>query len=364
MKILRIIVIKLTLSVILVTAAFAQSVPPLKPQEFSSLIQELSERGGHFSQDNWVSNELSYLEVLEPLQKHDIKGGVYIGVGPDQNFSYITKIKPDLAFFVDVRQLNRLQHLVYKVIFELTETRVEYFSLLFSTPVEKDAAIGAKSNIEELVDYFRSNYRNRDYDMRDETSSKVLDVLTNKYKFSFTETEIGDLDFVLKSFFRFGMDITYTGNRRSWYPTYGELMLIDFDGKMLNPFNSREDFLYLKKMHSENRIIPLTGNFGGEKAISGLGGYLKRRNLTVSAYYVSNVEQYVIRSPFLWDQWVENIRSLPLTEKSVFIRWTHENGYYDHQTRLQFMQDFIRRNDDGEYMYYNDLKYTEYLRDR
>src|SRR5262245_29283484 len=78
------------------------------PSGFAGQIASLSEPAGYFDTDNLISNERSYLEVLPDLKKLGVKGGAYIGVGPDQNFSYIAAVRPDIAFIVDVRRDNML----------------------------------------------------------------------------------------------------------------------------------------------------------------------------------------------------------------------------------------------------------------
>src|SRR5262245_14248768 len=63
----------------------------LTPAEFSRLIQDSSEEGGYFFSDNLVSNETPYLTVVDKLKQLSQPGGAYIGVGPEQNFTYIAK---------------------------------------------------------------------------------------------------------------------------------------------------------------------------------------------------------------------------------------------------------------------------------
>src|SRR3954463_6907619 len=86
----------------------AQSPPP----SFAQTIASLSERGGYFDTDNLISNESSYLQVMPDLERRSIRGGAYIGVGPDQNFSYIAQTRPAIAFIVDIRRDNLLLHLL------------------------------------------------------------------------------------------------------------------------------------------------------------------------------------------------------------------------------------------------------------
>jgi len=65
--------------------------------------------------------------------------------------------------------------------------------------------------------------------------------------------------------------------------------------------------------------VPVIGNFGGPKAIRAVGRYLKDRNAIVTAFYLSNVEQY-LRQDLIWDNFCANVATLPLDETSTFIR--------------------------------------------
>ena len=73
---------------------------------FAALVERLSESGGYFDTDNLISNESSYLHVMGALREIGVRGGAYIGVGPDQNFSYIARIRPSIAFIIDIRRDN------------------------------------------------------------------------------------------------------------------------------------------------------------------------------------------------------------------------------------------------------------------
>src|SRR5215468_6680599 len=99
-------------------------------EQFGRYIEEWSEPEGYFDSDNFISNETSYLHVIDQLQKQVKPGGIYIGVGPDQNFSYIVHARPMLAIITDIRRQNMLEHLWYKALFSIASNRVEYLSLL------------------------------------------------------------------------------------------------------------------------------------------------------------------------------------------------------------------------------------------
>ena len=49
-------------------------------------------------------------------------------MGPEQNFTYIAKIRPRIAFIVDIRRQAIIQHLMYKAVFHLSPDRVQFLS--------------------------------------------------------------------------------------------------------------------------------------------------------------------------------------------------------------------------------------------
>src|SRR5687768_12006813 len=115
--------------------AIAALLPPANAQRpgFAAQIAALSEPPGYFDTDNLISNERSYLDVMPALRALPA-GGAYIGVGPDQNFTYIAATRPAIAFIVDVRRDNLLLHLLFKALFQLSSSRPDYLSLLFGLP--------------------------------------------------------------------------------------------------------------------------------------------------------------------------------------------------------------------------------------
>jgi hypothetical protein len=83
---------------------------------FAGTVTRLSEAPGYFDSDNLISNETSYLHAVSHLRSGGVTGGAYIGVGPDQSFSYIAAIRPTVAFMIDIRRDNLLMHLMFKAL--------------------------------------------------------------------------------------------------------------------------------------------------------------------------------------------------------------------------------------------------------
>src|SRR6185436_8313343 len=143
------------LGVLLLTVGLVAASPAAprtqSPSPFAAQIASLSEPGGYFDTDNLISNERSYLQVLQDLRRRNVRGGAYIGVGPDQNFTYIAEIRPTVAFIVDVRRDNLLLHLLFKALFELSRTRVEYLAQLTGRPVPADIDAWKAAPVDRIV---------------------------------------------------------------------------------------------------------------------------------------------------------------------------------------------------------------------
>src|SRR5262245_13963967 len=126
--------------------------PPISRTEFARLMTELSEPEGYFDTDNFISNEAAYLRVLPPLRRLGVRGGAYVGVGPDQNYSYIAQLEPRLAVIVDIRRQNALEHLYFKALFELSHNRVEYLERLFGRPLGGSPTAPERASIRSILD--------------------------------------------------------------------------------------------------------------------------------------------------------------------------------------------------------------------
>jgi hypothetical protein len=93
----------------------------------------------------------------------------------------------------------------------------------------------------------------------------------------------------------------------------------DEEGMNHSYMATEENFQILKRLESENRIIPLVGDFAGDRALRAIGKYLKLHGATVGAFYTSNVEFYLFQTDD-WKKFFGNVSSMPLDENSTFIR--------------------------------------------
>ncbi len=314
------------LVVLLVVVAFWMSagVSPVaqasKDQKaFAALSARLSEPGGNFDSDNLISNETSYLHVLGKLREIGVSGGVYIGVGPDQNFSYIAKIRPRMAVIIDIRRDNLLHHLFFKTLFAESRNRVEYLSQFFGKPIPKTKG-WEKATAQDLVDYIDKTPS----DARlFEKTQKTIRKEVQKHGLMLSPSDLDTIARIHREFYSAGLDIRYSSHHRpprAIYPTYRDLLLErDLTGERHNYLNSEDDFQFLKRLQDQNLIVPVVGDLSGPQALKAIGQYVAEIKEKVSAFYVSNVEFYLDRSG-TFEQFVANLKTLPIDNRSVIIR--------------------------------------------
>ena len=312
----------------------AESLPPqLSDGEFWKLSAELSEPNGSFRFDNLLSNELYFQYVIPDLIRTAKPDRAYMGVGPEQNFTYIAALKPKMAFIVDVRRANLDLHLMYKALFELSADRAEFLSRLFSK--KRPGGLTAKSTVTDILAAYWDIGKSEP--LYEENLKAVFDQLSSRHRFALSEEDRQGIEYVYDSFFRFGALIQYSSSSGpgagfgvrggSSQPTYADLLVaVDEAGQMHGYLASEDNFAFLKQLETKNLVVPVVGNFAGPKAIRAVGRYLKDNEATVSAFYLSNVEQYLLQDG-IWRDFCANVASLPLDDTSTFIRAARGGRY-------------------------------------
>jgi len=307
----------------------AEALPQrLDDRTFWSIVNEFSEPGGTFRSDNLVSNELSFEQVIPRLQATFTPPSAYIGVGPEQNFTYIASLRPRIAFVVDIRRQNMLLHLMYKALFERSPTRVEFLARLFSREPPEDVA--ADAGPEQLLSAFEGVEPSAVAYER--TRQDIRQTLTQDHGFSLSAPDFAAIDYVFGAFYRAGADLRYSfgrGNGFQPFPSFKDLMVEhDLDGTQRSFLASEALYGALRDMELRNLIVPLVGDFAGPKALRSVARFLDMHHATVSVFYTSNVEQYLFRGD-LWQRFYDNVGALPIDERSTFIR-----AYFANQGRV------------------------------
>jgi len=292
----------------------------LSDAEFWRIVTDFSEPNGDFPFENFVSNEYQYQDIIAKMKTDAPPGGVYIGVAPEQNFTYIAALQPRMAFILDIRRQNMLELLLYKALFEMSKDRAEFVSRLFARKCPP--TVNEKFTAKELFDACAKSQRDPEYYRA--TLQTVRDRLIKQHQFKFAGDDELRIGSVFNVFFSGGpeMDYLYASptrpTSRSKVPTYQELMTVaDPQGRNWSYLEKEDAYQRVRAMQLKNLIVPIVGDFGGPRALKSIGGYVKDHRARVSVFYLSNVEDYLQAK---WTAYRANIAALPVENTSLFVR--------------------------------------------
>lgn len=297
----------------------------LTSQQFWELSTGLSEPAESFMSDNLVSNEMSFAQVIPELAASVSPGGVYLGVGPEQNFTFLAAMQARMGFVIDIRRENLLLHLLYKALFELSRDRATFVSLLFSrTPPQ---SLTEAATIAELMDAFAAATP------EDEVSfgrhaEDIRKVLVEDHQLPLSSQDLTTVRQMHRAFYEYGPAIGYATTqlqRSVGLASYANLMRqVDSEGRALSYLGTEASYRFVRELQARNLLIPVVGNFAGPKALRAIGTYVRSRGARVQAFYLSNVEDYLGRERVPqngdWSVFCRNVATLPIDERSVFIR--------------------------------------------
>ena len=307
-------------------AASADLPVQIGDKDYWKLISDFSEPGGYFRSDNLLSNEIWFQYIVPELVGYLKPGGVYLGVGPEQNFTYIAALKPRMVFIIDIRRGNMHTQLMYKALFELSADRADFVSMLFSR--KRPEGLTASSTVQEIFSAVSAAPRTDE--IFKENVKKIADHLTKKRNLPLPKEDVDGIEIVYSHFYTYGPSITYNsssgGGGRGSMSTYATLMTTtDGAGQSRSYLANEALFGVMKELQSKNLLVPVVGDFAGPKAIRSVGKYLKDHGATVTAFYLSNVEQYLNQNS-VWQSFCNNVASLPLSDLSTFIYSANNAG--------------------------------------
>ncbi|HEY3933967.1 MAG TPA: hypothetical protein VGL65_05050 [Gemmatimonadales bacterium] len=304
----------------------AQGIPArLTDSEFWTMMADFSEPDGYFRSENFLSNETGFQGVIPELQQTVRPGGVYFGVGPEQNFTYLVAVHPAMAFIIDIRHQNAVQHLLYKALMELYDNRVDFLCRLFSRP--RPAGLAPGATVDAI--FAAVDAAPRDSMLYYQTLAAVKDHLEKDHHFTLSPVEIQLLEHNFDVFYEAGPELSYNfnagagggfGGRGRGMPNYTDLMVATDNAQTQRSYLATEaNYQLVRDMELRNLIVPLTGNFAGPKAIRAAGDYVRAHGAVVTVFYTSNVEQYLFQDG-IWADFARNVATLPLDSTSTFIR--------------------------------------------
>jgi hypothetical protein len=329
-------------------------------------VERLSEPGGDFGGDNLISNEQSYLHVMPALERAQLNGGAYVGVGPDQNFSYIAQIKPEIAYIIDIRRDNLLLLLLFKALFAEAPTRVEYLCLLTGRAAPEHPERWASATIDSIIAHIDGTKPQPDSEQR--RIRTRLEARIIKFGVALSPADLETIANSRTPFVEEGLSLVFQARgqpRRSYYPTLRTLLTEnDRAGHQLSFLASEPAFQFVRDLQARDLIVPVVGDVSGRHAMRAIAADMVARSVRLSAFYISNVEYYLFQGRS-FGAYVENVKRFPHHDRTLVIRSVFPSGgsrtlpqavpgYYS-TSLVQPFHVMLADIADGKYKSYGDL---------
>ncbi|MDB5351524.1 MAG: hypothetical protein JWN86_2771 [Planctomycetota bacterium] len=285
---------------------------PMRSVSLAGFAAKYSEPESGAPAENLVSNEDSYTRVVSDLSRRASRGGVFLGVGPEQNFSLIAASSPGLAILMDYRRRNALLHLVHKALFTLSSDRWGYLSRLIARGPERKPTDEASPK--SLVAAFRE----APFD-RQRLGREIREV--RRYLLPLGLVAEGEWETISTIQARLagaGMEARFLG--LPGYPTMGRMIVTTRGGNEPAHFlGSEASYQVVRELQLTDRIVPLVGDFAGAGAMGRLRAGLREMGLALSVVYISDVEFFLFRSG-KFNEYIRNLAAFPRLDTAVIVR--------------------------------------------
>ena len=289
---------------------FASSSEPAS--QLRDAIERLSGPETGPAADNLVSNEDSYPRIAGQIAEDAPRNGVYLGVGPDQNFTMIAHSRPRWALIVDYRRRNLLLHLAHYALFRLSPDRVSYLERL--TARKPTAKLSEASAGRELVEAFsKTTMDRRRLDSSIADARKVLGPLG-----IVRESEWAALATIQAKMAGPGLNARFLA--LPMYPTLGQMIQTpDAEGRSAHFLSQEPLYQVVRDLQREERVVPAVGDFGDPAAFERLRRWLREGELKIALAYVSDVEFFLLRVG-KFDAYARGLESLPRLSGAMLAR--------------------------------------------
>jgi hypothetical protein len=242
---------------------------PLSPEQ-QQIVQ--ATKGEQIPEPKWaryvISNEWRHDVLFAKLAG---RGGVYIGVATDQNYTMAAAMRAELLVLMDYDMEVVNVHRIYHALIKAAPTNVELRGLF------------QQKNAPRAVEILNTS------GTTPADSAKLVQIY-NRYRERMAT-------------YLFHVANVRVGQR---HPTW---------------LGDPEIYTYIRALVQGGRVIARQGDLNGATTLKSIGDTARALKLTVRALYTSNAEGFFKYTP----AFRENLKSLPIDDKSVMIR-TYKRG--------------------------------------
>ena len=330
----------------------------------------------NYTIDCFVSSEVAYNDVLRRcMPVGDAPRGAWLGVGPDQNFTYIGALRPQFAVILDARLDNLLEHLLFKLLFAEARGPLDYLCMLLGRrrPVGDLADPAAASGKAVLA---RLSEQPLDEEHEKASRARVESVFAARWGANaeiLRRVERIQMEFVRRQLRVTSVSESCLANLDK-IPDFGEVIgATTAEGFNLHYLTCPDHFAYVKDLHARDRIVPMVGNVTDPTAIARVRDLLGETGLRLSAVYLSNLEEFLLQRYVIsndriterpnphgdltgsagaaYERLLQQLEALPCDDDAVLIRFYFPG---EHRGRslgvfpwldghVTFLRDFLRR---------------------
>jgi hypothetical protein len=296
----------------------------LADEDFGNVLARLSENAGSFPSENYVTNETSLLHVARVLQDPKLHGRAYVGVGPEQSYTYLAMLEPSVAYIVDIRRGNFLEHMFFRGCFEAASTRREFLEALLMRRARASSGAEDARSFTALAASFRDVPA--DVTLRSDGVARTK-ALMDRLHVAHTAADDKTIARVHEAFATHGLGIKYTMlGSQQLYPSLGDnFAATDPESGATSFLGSEESYARARRLVVENRVLPVVGDFGGTHALRAVADDIRARGQELGVFYVSNVEQYLFES-HTYGNFVASVRAMPHDDESRLVRVWFDAG--------------------------------------
>ena len=289
-------------------------------QKFIDLIRNLSDAPtGPASADNLMTNEDSIASVADQICSEVPPDQVYLGVGPDQNFSIMALAQPSAGFIIDYRRKNQLLHLMHQFLIQLSTSRTDYFTNFWC----RNANSNGISNKQPVTEDLTAGFESEKLDQARLIKLREIMQLEMKKWNILSSDDIEEMGRIQARLAGPGPDARFLALKM--YPTLKQLITQKTrSGKPGHWLASEGLFGKVRKLVLSEKVFPLVGDWAREPRsqvsfFSRLGEYLSSNGQKIGCFYISDVEFFLLRQG-TFSNYLANLGKLPWHPDARIIR--------------------------------------------
>lgn len=291
--------------------------------EFVGLLKDLSLKPtGPESVDNLMTNEDSIASVMDQAASEVPQGTVYLGVGPDQNFSLIAATKPHMALIIDYRKKNQLLHFFHLALIHLSNDRTTYLEKFWARDSQPQPELTLKTpdpSDSQLSSFVKSPFK------PDMLKTLQNDVITFLSAWEMLTTD--DFDNIRRIQARLagpGPKARFLALKM--YPEIQSLIQAKTrSGKPGHWLASDDHYQTVRNLVTRYQLLPIVGDWAEKPGTNvkstfrQLSAWLISKRLQVGCIYISDVEFFLMRGSH-FSKYIANLSRLPLHHEARVVR--------------------------------------------